>query len=60
MDGAATQLLDEIRSTIIRYSSESDVTISEAIGVLELAKAELIDDALNGESEEDEESSSPI
>lgn len=38
-------LQDEIESIIIRYAEESDVTISEAIGVLEIVKHELLANA---------------
>lgn len=42
MAGAADQLRREMFGTILRWSQESDVTLCEAIGVLELLKADLL------------------
>ena len=52
MDNGANQLLAELGSVIKRYSQESDVTIAEAIGVVCMLKAQLLDDAIGGEAEE--------
>ncbi len=40
---ASEQLRDEIRAVISRYGEESDVTVAETLGVLELMKAEVIE-----------------
>lgn len=40
---ASEQLREEINKAITRYGEESDVTVAETLGVLELVKAELID-----------------
>ena len=42
MNNGADQLKREMQSLLRRYAGESDVTIAEAIGVIELVKAELI------------------
>lgn len=39
---AATMLRNELQAVIRRYSSESDVTICEALGVIEMVKNDLI------------------
>ena len=43
MDPDTEQLRHELRRTIDRYAAESDITICEVLGILELIKAELID-----------------
>jgi len=47
MPSGANQLQHELESVILRYSIESDITICETLGVLELVKARLLDDALD-------------
>ena len=47
MPSGANQLQHELESVILRYSIESDITLCEALGVLELVKARLLDDALD-------------
>jgi hypothetical protein len=42
MDGAADQLRRELFLAIRRWAQESDITLCEAIGVLELLKVDLI------------------
>lgn len=42
MEGHADQLRRELFSVIRRWSQESDVTLCEALGVLELLKADLL------------------
>ena len=46
------QMSDEIKSVIRRYSAESDVTIGEAIGALEIIKMKLLCENTNMEDEE--------
>jgi len=43
MDGAADQLRRELYLAIRRWSQESDITLCEVLGVLELLKVDLID-----------------
>lgn len=40
---ASEQFRDEVNAVIRRYGAESDLTICETLGVLELLKAELIE-----------------
>jgi len=40
---ASNQLRREIREVIRRYGLESDVTVYQAIGVLEIVKLDLVD-----------------
>jgi len=40
---ASDQLRQEIREVIRRYGQESDVTVYQAIGVLEIVKFDLVD-----------------
>lgn len=40
--GAADQLRRELMRTVVRYAQESDVTICETIGVLEIVKDQLL------------------
>jgi hypothetical protein len=42
MDGAADQLRQELFLAIRRWSQESDITLCETLGVLELLKVDLI------------------
>jgi hypothetical protein len=42
MEGQADQLRRELFAVICRWSQESDVTLCEALGVLELLKADLL------------------
>jgi hypothetical protein len=42
MEGHADQLRRELFAVICRWSQESDVTLCEALGVLELLKADLL------------------
>lgn len=51
---ASQQLKNELQNIIYRYSQESDVTIAEAIGVLELVKIELIDEAMCDDGDDNE------
>ncbi len=41
-DEAATQLRNDLASTIRRYASESDVSVCEALGVLRMVENDLI------------------
>jgi hypothetical protein len=52
MSNGLNQLKRELDMLLRRYAGESDVTIAEAIGMLEIAKAELI--ALAQEDDGDE------
>ena len=47
MPSGVNQLQHEIESIILRYSLESDITVCEALGILEIVKARLLDDALD-------------
>ena len=49
MKGASDQLKDELYATVVRYAQESDISICEAIGVLEILKEQLIHMAENTE-----------
>lgn len=40
---ASSQLRREIRNVIRRYGEESDVTVYQAIGVLEIVKLDLVE-----------------
>ncbi len=44
---ASNQLQNELQSVLNRYAAESDLTIAETLGVLELIKARLLDEAFN-------------
>jgi hypothetical protein len=44
--GEATQLKQELINVLRRYSQESDVTICQALGVLDIVKAEMIQEML--------------
>lgn len=44
---AATQMKNEIVAVIDRYASESDVTVYECIGALEVVKIELLEALAN-------------
>lgn len=46
-EDAATQMTNEIVAVIDRYSSESDVTVYETIGALEVVKMELLEALAN-------------
>jgi hypothetical protein len=42
MNSGVDQLKRELNSILRRYAGESDVTLAEAVGVLEIVKAELL------------------
>lgn len=44
---AVNQLQNELQSVLNRYAAESDLTIAETLGVLELVKAQLLDEAFS-------------
>jgi hypothetical protein len=48
----ATQLKQEIVNVLRRYSQESDVTICQALGVLEIVKAEMIQEMLTPDDDQ--------
>ena len=58
MPSGVNQLQHEIESIILRYSLESDITVCEVFGILEIVKARLLDDALDicdNDGEDDDE-----
>lgn len=48
---ASRQLRDEIHSAITRYGKESNVTVYQALGVLEIVKIDLVDLLTKGTTE---------
>ena len=52
-ESGASMLANEIMATVRRYSDESDVTLYQALGAMELVKAKLISMLHDAQPDED-------
>ena len=52
MNDGATQLKQEIMNVLRRYADESDVTLCQTLGVLDIIKAEIMTQVLASEEQD--------